>query len=284
MSEPSSELSTEETTEQNLTPSNAPMGQDLTGKVAAITGGSRGIGRGIADALLAAGASVAINDRNQAKGDTAISEMNAPGRAIFIAGDVQKQVDVERFIDQTVETFGKIDILVNNAGGSTDYAPVAELSDEAWQVAANWILNSCFWATRRALGDMLLRDWGRIINISSVEGRQASKASVSHYITYKHAMNGFTKACAFEYGDKGITVNAIAPGGVETDLMLEQGPLAAKSMGISYEEFKDGYAQDSAIKRLNKVEEVASMSLLLCSDAGAGITGAILPIDGGTAL
>ncbi|MFT7654308.1 MAG: 3-hydroxybutyrate dehydrogenase [Limisphaerales bacterium] len=273
----------EQMSEQNSS-ANLTTGQDLSGKVAAITGGSRGIGRGIADALLAAGASVSINGRNQAKGDQAISEMNAPGRAIFVAGDVQKQTDVESFIDQTVETFGKIDILVNNAGGSSGYAPVAELSDEAWQIAANWILNSCFWATRRALGDMLQRDWGRIINISSVEGRQANKATVSHYITYKHAMNGFTKACAFEYGDKGITVNAIAPGGVETDLMLEQGPLAAKSMGISYEELKDSYAQDSAIKRLINVEEVAAMALLLCSDAGAGITGAILPIDGGTAL
>ena len=97
-------------------------------------------------------------------------------------------------------------------------------------------------------------------------------------------MNGFTKAVAFEYGTKGITSNAISPGAVETDLMREAGPAAAESMGISYEEFKDNYAQDAAIKRLNTVDEVAGLALFLCSDLGAGITGAILPVDGGTAL
>lgn len=262
----------------------AHLNTDLTGKVAAITGGSRGIGRGIAEAFLAAGAQVAINGRNQAKGDAALAEMDAGERAIFIAGDVQKQSDVEGFIAQTIAHFGQVDILVNNAGGSSGYAPVAELSDEAWQEAADWILNSCFWATRAALRDMQTRQWGRVINISSVEGRQANKATVAHYITYKHAMNGFTKACAFEYGEHGITVNAISPGGVETDLMTEFGPEAAKSMGITYEAFKDNYAKDSAIKRLNTVEEVGAMALLLASPQGGGITGAILPIDGGTAL
>ena len=261
-----------------------PSTVDLTGKVAAITGGTRGIGRGIAEAYLAAGASVAVNGRSQAKGEQAIAELNAGEQALFIAGDVTVQADVEAIVDATVAHFGRIDILVNNAGGSSGYAPVAELSDEAWQEANNWILNSCFWATRRALPVMEKQGSGRIINISSVEGRQANKTAVSHYITFKHAMNGFTKAVAFEYGAAGITSNAISPGGVETDLMIDSGPAAAESMGISYEAFKEGYAQDAAIKRLNTVEEVGAMALLLASELGGGINGAILAVDGGTAL
>ena len=97
-------------------------------------------------------------------------------------------------------------------------------------------------------------------------------------------MNGFTKAVAFEYGEDGITSNAISPGAVETDLMREAGPAAAESMGITYEEFKNNYAEEAAIKRLNTVEEVAGLAMYLVSDAGAGVTGAILPVDGGTAL
>lgn len=263
---------------------NNPSLVDLTGKVAAVTGGSRGIGRGIAEAFVAAGAKVAINGRNQAKGDQAIAEMAGGENIMFVAGNVTVQADVNGFIDATVTQFGQIDILVNNAGGSSGFAPVAELSDAAWEEANNWILNSCFWATRRALRDMLKRQWGRIINISSVEGRQANKAAVSHYITFKHAMNGFTKAVAFEYGEQGITSNAICPGGVETDLMTDSGPAAAESMGISYEEFKDNYAQDAAIKRLNTVEEIGAVALLLASNNGGGITGANISVDGGTAL
>ncbi len=257
---------------------------ELTGKVAAITGGTRGIGRALAEAFLQAGASVSINGRSPEKGEQALAEMDAGERAAFFAGDVTSREDVNAFIDSTIDRFGRIDILVNNAGGSSGFALVEDMSDEAWEQAGNWILNSCFWATRRALKDMMKRGWGRIINISSVEGRQANKATASHYITFKHAMNGFTKAVAFEYGDKGVTSNAISPGAVETDLMRDTGPVAAESMGISYEEFKENYAQEAAIKRLNTVEEVAGLAMYLVSDVGGGVTGAILPVDGGTAL
>lgn len=257
---------------------------DLTGKIAAITGGSRGIGRGIAEALLDAGAKVAINGRTQTKGEEAIKEMNAGGDAIFFKGDVTDQLSIESFIEKTIDHFGRIDILINNAGGSSGFAPVAEISETAWQEAAAWILHSAFWATRKALPDMASREWGRIINIGSVEGSQANKDNVSHYITFKHALNGFTKAVAFEYGKRGITSNAICPGAVETDLMKEAGPAAAESMGISYEQFKNNYAAEASIKRLNTIEEIAALAVFLCGNAGSGITGAILPVDGGTAL
>ncbi len=263
---------------------NNPSTVDLGGKVAAITGGSRGIGRGIAEAFLSAGANVAINGRSADKGQQALKEMEVGDRAIFIAGDVQNRDAVNDFIAGTISQFGRIDILVNNAGGSSGYAPVAELTDAAWREANDWILNSAFWATRAALKDMTTRGWGRIINISSVEGRQANKATVAHYITFKHALNGFTKAVAFEYGPEGITSNAICPGGVETDLMTEFGPAAAESMGISYEQFKDNYAQEASIKRLNTVEEVSAMAMLLASEHGGGINGANLAVDGGTAI
>lgn len=257
---------------------------DLSNRVAVVTGGTRGIGRGIAEAFLAAGARVVLSSRSAEKGRVALAEIGAGDRAVFIAGNVQNRDDVENLIAQTISTFGRVDILVNNAGGSSGFAPVADMSEEAWHEAAAWILHSAFWATRAALKGMESRGFGRIINISSVEGRQANKATVAHYITFKHALNGFTKAVAFEYGEKGITSNAISPGGVETDLMRESGPAAAESMGITYEAFKSSYAQDAAIRRLNTVEEVAAMALLLASDLGGGITGAVLPIDGGTAL
>jgi len=257
---------------------------DLSGKVVAVTGGSRGIGKGIAEALLRTGASVAINGRNEEKGHQTIKEIGEDQPIIFIKGDVRKQSEVENFIAKTIEKFGQIDILINNAGGSGGFAPVSELTDEAWENAAAWILHSTFWATRAALRNMNQRGWGRIINISSVEGRQANKENVAHYITFKHAMNGFTKAVAFENGAKGITCNAISPGAVETDLMMEQGPAAAASMGISYEEFKQNYAQESSIKRLNTTDEVSGLAVFLCSELGSGITGAILPVDGGTSL
>ena len=256
----------------------------LDGKVALITGGTRGIGRGIADAFLANGASVMMNGRSAEKGKQALDEMGGGDRADFVAGNVMVQAEVEGAVDATVDRFGQIDILVNNAGGSTGFGMVHELADDAWLGTADWILNSTFWATRKALQYMVAAEHGgRIINISSVEGKQANKAAVSPYIVFKHALNGFTKAVAFEYGPMGITSNAILPGAIETDLMKEAGPEAAKTMGISYEQFLDNYAQESMIKRLNTVEEVAAIALVLASPEGAGITSGLINVDGGTA-
>jgi 3-hydroxybutyrate dehydrogenase/3-oxoacyl-[acyl-carrier protein] reductase len=256
----------------------------LDGRVALITGGTRGIGRGIAEAFLANGASVMMNGRSAEKGKQALEEINVGNRADFVAGNVMVQSEVEGAVDATVDRFGQIDILVNNAGGSTGFGMVHELADEAWLGTADWILNSTFWATRKALQYMVAAGHGgRIINISSVEGKQANKAAVSPYIVFKHALNGFTKAVAFEYGPMGITSNAILPGAIETDLMREAGPEAAKTMGISYEQFLDNYAQESMIKRLNTVEEVAAIAVVLAGPEGAGITSGLINVDGGTA-
>jgi 3-hydroxybutyrate dehydrogenase/3-oxoacyl-[acyl-carrier protein] reductase len=256
----------------------------LEGRVAVITGGTRGIGRGIADAFLAEGAKVAINGRSPEKGAEALAEMNAGDDAIFVAGDVQQKGEVEKVIDAAASKWGRVDILVNNAGGSSGFALVGDLTDEAWEEALNWCLNATFWGTRRALQLMAPQGFGRIINISSVEGRHANKAAVSHYITNKHAINGLTRAVAFEYGPMGITCNAICPGAIETDIMKDAGPQAAAAGGMTYEQFLDTYAQEAAIKRLNTVEEVAAMAVLLASDVGGGITGAVLDVHGGTLL
>jgi 3-hydroxybutyrate dehydrogenase len=175
--------------------------------------------------------------------------LDAGGRAQFVPCDARVQPEVEALIDSAVGRHGRVDILVNNAGGSDRFALVHELSDEAWRNAFDFILNSAFWATRRALPSMLDHGWGRIINISSVEGKLGNKAAVSHYITAKHALNGFTKAVAFEYGAKGITCNAICPGAVETDLMMDVGPKYAAEHGISYDDYKKTYADESSIKR-----------------------------------
>jgi NAD(P)-dependent dehydrogenase (short-subunit alcohol dehydrogenase family) len=254
----------------------------LDKRVAVITGGSRGIGRGIAEKFLAEGAAVVIGGKSQDKGLRAIEEMGVGDRATFLQCDVRREEDVNNLVDEAAKRYGSADILVNNAGGSDRWALVHELSDEAWQNALDLNLNAVFWGTRRALGYMLERGWGRIINISSVEGKQANKPAVSHYITNKHAINGFTKAVAHEYGPQGITCNAICPGAVETDLMMEAGPTVAAQAGITYEQFLDNYAQEAAIKRLNTVEEVAAMAALLASEVGGGITGALINVDGGT--
>ena len=264
--------------------STAAKGRKLEGRVVAITGGTRGIGRGIAERFLAEGAKVAMNGRSPEKGQQALEEMQAGANAIFIAGNVMHQADVERFIDETAAHFGRLDILVNNAGGSTGFNLVGDLEDAAWNEALNWMLNATFWGTRRALRYMVPNKWGRIINISSIEGRQANISMASHYITNKHAINGFTKAVAFEYGTAGITCNALIVGPVETDLMLTAGPKFAADQGITYEQYKEHYAHNTAIKRLVTLEEVASLALYVASPEGAATTGALLDVSGGTSL
>lgn len=254
----------------------------MQGKIAAITGGTAGLGRGIAEAFLAEGASVALFARNADKGRKVLAEIGAGDRAIFVAGDVMQQGDIEGFVDLTVAHFGRIDILVNNAGGAGDLQPMVNLSDEAFDEAMKWNVYSTFWATRRALKPMLAQKWGRVINISSMEGKHG-KPVFTAYTAAKHAINGMTKSLAREVGTEGVTANCICPGLVITDIIRNNGPATAEAMGMSFDEMVTMFAQEAAIKRPNTVEEVAAVAVLLASDAGAGITGAAISVDGGTA-
>ena len=254
----------------------------LGGKIAAITGGTAGMGRGIAEAFLAEGASVALFARNPDKGAKVLEELGAGDRAIFVAGDVMAQGDLEGFVDYVVKHFGTLDILVNNAGGAGDLQPLVNLSDHAFDEAMKWNVYSTFWATRRALPTMLAKGKGRVINISSMEGKHG-KAVLTAYSAAKHAVNGMTKSLAREVGAAGVTVNAICPGIVITDIIRNNGPATAKAMGLEFQEMIDMFASEAAIKRPNTVEEVAAVAVLLASEAGGGITGQQISVDGGTA-
>jgi 3-hydroxybutyrate dehydrogenase len=254
----------------------------LEGKVAAVTGGTAGIGRGIAEAFLAQGATVTIMARNAGKAEAMLAELDVGDRCRFIAGDVMQQADVEGFVAQTVAQFGRIDILVNNAGGASDLQPVIDLSDETFDEAMKWNLYSTFWAMRAAMKDMVTRKWGRVINISSTEGK-VGKPAFGAYTAAKHAVNGLTKSAAQEMGEQGVTVNAICPGLILTDIVKNQGQATAEAMGLSFEEMVAMFSAESALKRPNTVEEVAAVAVLLASDAGAGITGGTISVDGGTA-
>ncbi|MEL6530590.1 MAG: SDR family oxidoreductase, partial [Pseudomonadota bacterium] len=200
----------------------------------------------------------------------------------FVAGDVMNQSDVEGFIDTTIEEFGTLDILVNNAGGAGDLQPMVNLSDEAFDEAMKWNVYSTFWATRRALPELLKKRNGRVINMSSMEGKHG-KPVFTAYTAAKHAVNGITKSLAREVGEHGVTVNSICPGLVVTDIIKNNGPDTAKAMGMEFDDMINMFAQEAAIKRPNTVEEIAAVALLLASKEGAGITGAMISVDGGTA-
>ena len=254
----------------------------LEGRVACITGGTRGIGLAIARAFLDEGANVVINGRDADKAKRSIDDLNAGDRVHFIAGDVKKRDDCEAVVEGTVAHFGRIDILVPNAGGGSDYAPVAQMTDAAMEDAMLWNFWHTFWTMRAALNHMIPQLSGRIITMSSVEGK-VGKPAISSYVAAKHAINGLTKSAAKEVGTMGITINAVCPGAIETDIMMSQGPGAAEAMGLSYQGLLDMFAKESAVKRLNDPDDVAAVAVLLASDAGAGITGSMISIDGGTA-
>ena len=253
----------------------------LEGRVACITGGTRGIGRAIAEAFVREGANVVITGRDGEKGKRALDEIGAGDACHFVRGDVTQKADCESAVRSTVERYGALDILVANAGGGTNYAPVAQLTDESMEYGLTYNFWHTFWTMRAALNEMIPRGFGRIMAVSSVEGK-VGKPAISPYVVGKHAINGLVKSAAKEVGTLGITVNALCPGAIETDIMKAEGPGAAEAMGMTYEGLLDVFAKESAIKRLNEVEDVACVAVLLASDAGAGITGSMISIDGGT--
>jgi 3-hydroxybutyrate dehydrogenase len=253
----------------------------LDGQVACITGGTRGIGRAIAEAFVREGAKVVINGRSPEKGAQALAEMNAGDAVHFSAGDVTSREVCEALIDETLAHFGRLDILVANAGGAANAAPVASMTDESMSAAMTWCFWHTFWTMRKAINVMTPQGSGRIMAISSVEGK-IGKPAISHYVAAKHAINGLVKTASKEVGTLGITVNALCPGAIETDVMKADGPGAAEAMGMTYQGLLDVFASEAAIKRLNEVEDVANVAVLLASPAGAGITGSLISIDGGT--
>lgn len=254
----------------------------LDNRVAAITGGTAGIGLAIAEAFLREGARVALMARNESRGRAVVESLGVGDRALFVRGDATVQGDVEGFIDAAAEHFGAVDVLVNNAGGASDLQPLVKVTDEEWDLVIKWNLYSTFWATRRALPGMVARGWGRVINISSMEGKHG-KPVFTAYTAAKHAINGLTKSVAREVGTAGVTVNALCPGLVITDIVRENGPATAEAMGMTFDEMVAAFSKESAIERPVTVEEVAAVAMLLASEAGAGITGAALSVDGGTA-
>ena len=254
----------------------------LDGKVAAITGGTRSIGRGMAEAFLREGAKVVVNGRDAAKGEQALKEMGGGPNIAFFPGDARVQSTADGIVDFTIEKFGKLDIMCLNSGGVQNTAPVHMMTNEEWQLEMDWNLNSVFWGMRKALNHMIPRQSGRIIVTSSVEGK-LGKPGIPGYAASKHAVLGLMKAAAKEVGTLGITVNAIRPGLIETDIVRETGPESAKMMGVeTYEGLLEMFAQESSIKRLNTVEEVAAAAVMLASDAASGITGTSWAVDGGT--
>jgi 3-hydroxybutyrate dehydrogenase len=215
------------------------------------------------------------------KGTQALDELGAGETARFVAADVTEREGCERLLDEAIGAFGRVDVLVNNAGGAADNAPVAEMSDRCLQVALDWCLWSTFWCMRRALQDMIPRGWGRVINVSSLEGK-CGKPITSSYVAAKHAVNGLTKSCAAEVGPLGITVNALCPGAMDTDIMREVGVQIASARGITYDEFLDVFRAESATREITETADVAAVAVLLASEAGGGITGSLISVDGGT--
>ncbi len=246
---------------------------NLDGKVALVTGGSRGIGRAIALMLAKRGAKVVINYvRGQDEANRVVAAIEGKGgQAHALQGDVSVAAEAQNLIDQTVKTFGKIDILVNNAGITKDTLMV-RMSESDWDAVLDTNLKGSYLCAKAALRPMLKARGGRIINISSISG-QAGSGGQANYSAAKAGLIGFTKALAREVGSRNITVNAVAPGFIETDMT-----------NVLAEEFKKKALDQIPLERFGKPEDVAEAVAFLASDAASYITGQVLAVNGGMVM
>ena len=241
---------------------------DFDGRVALITGATRGLGRAAAERLLARGASVAVNVRGQERAEALARELGA--RALAVPGDVSDPGAPDTMIEKVLERFGRLDILVNNAAYAHS-ARFETLTADEWRRAMEVNLTAPFLLTKAALGPMKARRYGRIVNISSLAGKTVSTLGGAHYTASKAGLQGLTRAAAKELGAFGITVNAICPGMIDTELTREhatQEQLAA--LAASY-----------PVGRLGTAGEVADLICFVASEAAGYITGASFDINGG---
>ncbi|HEY6547428.1 MAG TPA: SDR family NAD(P)-dependent oxidoreductase [Vicinamibacteria bacterium] len=255
----------------------------LEGRRALVTGGGRGIGRAIALALADRGAEVAVAARSRAEVEEVAGEARRRGvRAAALTADVGRAEDVKALVRGAREALGAIDILVN-AAGIAPSAPLVKTPDEMWHSVMAVNLSGVFYTTREVLPEMAERGWGRVINIASIAGK-AAMPYIAAYTASKHGVLGLTKVAALEVAARGVTVNALCPGYVDTP-MTDAGiaNMVAKT-GKSAADLRRHIEGLSPQKRLVTAEEVAALAVFLCGEDARGITGQALNVDGGTVV
>jgi 3-oxoacyl-[acyl-carrier protein] reductase len=249
------------------------VGIDLTGRVALVTGSTRGIGRAIATALSRAGARVAVTGRDLAKATEAAQEIAAAtgGEVRGYAADVAETAQASGLVEAVERDFGSLDILVNNAGVTRDNL-MMRLKDEDWDAVIDANLRGAFATCRAATRGMMKRRWGRIINVASIVGLIGNKGQVN-YAASKAGLIGMTKSIAKELASRNILANVVAPGFIETDMTAAMTPEARSTLSAGI-----------PLERLGTPEDVASMVVVLASDLTAYVTGQVFVVDGGLAM
>jgi 3-oxoacyl-[acyl-carrier protein] reductase len=241
---------------------------DLSGKVAIVTGSSQGIGRAIALSLARDGTDIVVNDIKDAR-DTAKEIEFAGRRALIVRADVSKDSEVENMMKSSLHEYGKIDILVNNAGVVGPTVPIQAMKEEDWDRVINIDLKGTFLCSRAVIPHMIDRKKGRIINVSSIAGKEGNSNMIA-YCSAKAGIIGFTKALAEEVAKHGIRVNCVCPALIETELVDKM-----DKRQVEYLKSK------IPLGRLGKPEEVADLVKFLASDASEFITGQAYTIAGG---
>jgi len=242
---------------------------DLTGRVAIVTGGTRGIGRAIAEGFACAGATVVVASRKaDACAETEAHLRSLGGEALGVATHMGDVASINALVDRTADAYGRIDIVVNNAANALTL-PLGQLTEDAWAKSLDTNLRGPVFLVERALPHLEASGNAAVLNVISA-GAFLFSAHVAMYSAGKAGLMAMTRAMAAAYAEKGIRVNALAPGTVDTDMVRNNGPEAAASM-----------ANASFMRRAAHADEMVGPALLLCSDAGSFVTGQVLIADGG---